>query len=93
MNFLPFEPKLLIVLRFVVTLIFIDSTNVATFCESDPLTNTVLDPDVSPTKPSPLWSPLGFPIVRICSNFEVLSNYNEISFNLDFFLAIGVSRT
>ena len=71
MNFLPFDPKLLIVLRFVATLIFTYGTNIATFCESDSLTNIVLDPNVPPTKLSPIWSLLDFSIVRICSNFEV----------------------
>ena len=54
-NFLPFEPKLLIVLLFVATLVVFvtGGIDVATFVGSDPLTNTVLDPDVSPKKPSP----------------------------------------
>ena len=72
MNFLPFEPKLLTVLRFVATLVFTYGTDATTFSESDPLTNRVFDPNISPTKPSPLLSLLNFPMVRICFNFEVL---------------------
>ena len=42
MNFLPFEQKLLTIVWFVATLVVTGDTNVATFCESDPLTNIVL---------------------------------------------------